>query len=281
MKKFSYFLFFPVMFIFSCKTSTVVINKKEIKTISASNLFDSLVVNYANFSTFQTKMKLSVKADKKSNSLMGILRMSKDSMIWMSLNPGFGIEVARTKMNNDSIVFLDRFNKSYYNGDYNNINTLLGVDLDYKLIQSIFLNTLYFYGCTDSSGFPKDLIIKKDKNGKEIEMINISKRKIKRSDNSDELPPIYQRVKIDNTNLKVKELIFKDFKEDKTLNIEYLNYVYIDSIKTEFPQTIDIKITSKLHNFHIILKYSGLIFNCLNEYSLTIPSTYKPIILKN
>lgn len=275
--KFRSLSFLAFVVFISCKTSTVVINKKSIRTIEPENLIDSLNENKGDFATINAKFKVLLKVNKKTNALAGTIRATPDSAIWFSLNPGLGIEVARGALTPDSLVFVERIKSSFYRGNYQNINELLNVDVDFKLLQSIFFNSMYFYNSKDKSDLIKNAIVHKDINGKEIEIINVARRKAKRKDDQDDGGKIFQKVKIDNTILKISEIIIKDFKENKSIHVEYSDFIYIDTIKTDFPHSFKISISSKKEHLTIDFKYSKLSFNSANDYSVSIPSSYQPI----
>jgi len=270
-------IFLALTSMYSCTTPKTIISRKEIKNISSLYLLDSVKANYGTFSTYQGKFKLSVKNGKKTNSLAGSIKIKKDSLMWISVNPGFGIEVARALLLQDSLMFLERINSTYYKGTYDNMNELFGLEADYSTLQSVFLNSLYFYNSSDNPKMLENLRIRKDKNGKFIDLENLTRRKVRKYENKADTPIVYQRITVDNSNLKVSEILVKDFKDNQSLFIQYSDYVYNDSIRAEFPQSIVIKIISKEHNIEADIKFTKQLFNVENEYSFSVPASYKPI----
>jgi len=267
--------------IVSCKAPLTVIHKSEIKNISSTILYDSLKSNYGRIDTYFGKFKATIKQDKKSNTVFGTTKIKRDSIMWFSINPGMGIEIARAQMLHDTLYVMDRFNSKYFKGSYDYIDKLLDVEVDFESLQSIFLNTLSFYThTTDTQQVLKNLIIKKEKSGKYIQIENFRKRTIKKNDGDILLPPVYQKVKVDNRNLKISEVIVKDFKDNKQMKIEYSDFVYNDSLKVDFPQTITIKIDNGTKFIELIISFSKQEFNMQNTYQFTIPASYKPIEMK-
>jgi len=264
-------IFFSLLF--SCTTKKVIITKKYIKKLTSNTLVDSLEENYGNLSTCNSKFKILFKQSNKTHSLSGTLKIERDSIIWISLNPGFGLEVARGIFKKDSFCFLERINTSYLKGSYAQIKNAFSIDIDYFMLQSIFLNTVSFYSLDTNT--IKNLIIKKDNNGKNIEIENFGRRSVKKIEkNSQTTYPIYQKITVDNSTLKVSDVLVKDYREDRAMKIKYDEFVYVDSIKTYFPQTIDIKISQKLKDIDINIRFVKLQFNTQNEYPFDIPEKY-------
>jgi hypothetical protein len=64
-----------------------------------------------------------------------------DSFLYIQLNFG-PLEVGRVLTTPDNIVFINKLQKNYYNGDYSFIEKILGVELDFFTVQGIFNGSL-------------------------------------------------------------------------------------------------------------------------------------------
>ncbi|MEZ5196431.1 MAG: DUF4292 domain-containing protein [Bacteroidales bacterium] len=129
----------------SCKTNRSVI-KEPIKEYGADYLFEKLKENELKFDWFTAKYNLDLIIDKKKTSLSGQLRVKKDSVIWISFSPALGIEMARLLVTTDSVKFINRINKTYFEGDYRLVNDFLDSNVDFDVLQSILLgNDLTYY----------------------------------------------------------------------------------------------------------------------------------------
>lgn len=67
------------------------------------------------------------------------LRMKKDSIIWVSVLPGLGIEAARFKMTRDSVYVMNRIHKEYTATSYDYLSKRFNVALDFNVVQAILL----------------------------------------------------------------------------------------------------------------------------------------------
>lgn len=98
-------------------------------------------INEIDFDYFTGKLKIDFDGEKRLSGVAN-LRMRKDSIIWISLSPGLGVEVARILISKHSIEVLDKFNKKYIVTDFEKLTKKFGFDINYSLIESIFLGNL-------------------------------------------------------------------------------------------------------------------------------------------
>ena len=129
------FLILMVFLLASCN--------KNIKNLFDRNTTTKLVVNEVNFDFLSAKAKVNFDGEK-DYSLSSNFRMQKDSVIWMSLSLGLGLEVARVMITKDSISVLDKLNKDYKMIDYQTISKKYDFDINFNLIQSVILGNLIF-----------------------------------------------------------------------------------------------------------------------------------------
>lgn len=72
--------------------------------------------------------------------LSGQLRIRKDSLVWLSMNATFGVEVMRMKMDADSIWVINRMEKTYLAEPLDSISVQLGMPINLPLIQTLLLD---------------------------------------------------------------------------------------------------------------------------------------------
>ena len=59
-----------------------------------------------------------------------------------------GIEITRALLNNDSIKVIDRMNKNYIVGNYNDVSNKYDIPLDFIQLQSVLIaNFSGFFSC--------------------------------------------------------------------------------------------------------------------------------------
>jgi len=78
-----------------------------------------------------------------------------DSFLYMQLN--VGIEAGRILLTPDNILFINKLQKNYYDGDYTFLEQLIDIDIDFYTIQAIFNN----FPIT----VPEELLLSYDRDG--------------------------------------------------------------------------------------------------------------------
>lgn len=70
----------------------------------------------------------------------GNYKIIKDSLVFISIGSILGIEGVRILFMPDSVFFVDRINKVYFSGDYNDFKKYNKFDVDYHSLQNVLLN---------------------------------------------------------------------------------------------------------------------------------------------
>ena len=74
------------------------------------------------------------------NDLSGQLRMRKDSIVWLNVTATMGVEVLRAKISNDSVLLLNRLEKTYLTEPLDSVSAQLGIPLTLPLVQILLLD---------------------------------------------------------------------------------------------------------------------------------------------
>jgi len=137
-----------ILFVVSCKVAFVGGNKKE--NLRPAKLYRKLVENKFEYENLSLKFSAELKVGEESEEFSGIIRMQKDTAIWISLR-SYNIEGARLLITKDSVKFLNRMEKTFYVGDFEFIKNRFQMDMDYNMLQSIITNTFFFYPMPDDT----------------------------------------------------------------------------------------------------------------------------------
>ena len=125
-------LVFAFLFLSSCKKSLFNFSEKK----------DKMEIIDPDFDYLSSKAKFKFNHDNKKVSATANFRLKKDSIIWASITPGLGLEVARVLINKDHIHILDKLNRQYYKYEYQELSEQFGFEVSYQLIQSVILGDL-------------------------------------------------------------------------------------------------------------------------------------------
>ncbi len=71
-------------------------------------------------------------------------RIKKDSLIWFSITPGFGIEAARGVITQDMIMINDRINRDYTEMSIEELGTQYNINLSYGVFEALILGNTAF-----------------------------------------------------------------------------------------------------------------------------------------
>jgi len=132
-----YQCFLILLFISGCKSLTVLPNKTPIKSIKVKRLIENLERSEEKINSFRARVKVTFSTKKIKQSLSMNLRLKDDKFLWISAN--IIVPVAKILMTNENILFYEKFQKKYYEGDYEPLNSILGTNFRLKDIQNIFL----------------------------------------------------------------------------------------------------------------------------------------------
>lgn len=130
----------------SCRTKRTII-KAPIKEFGEQYLLEKMEMAETRFDYLSARCNISLTTDRKSKmDFKGQLRIKKDSIIWISLSPAFGIEVARMIVTPDSVKFINRLDKTYFDDDFSFINTYFSSTIDFDVFQALITgNDLSWY----------------------------------------------------------------------------------------------------------------------------------------
>ncbi|MGL1887306.1 MAG: DUF4292 domain-containing protein [Reichenbachiella sp.] len=90
------------------------------------------------------KSKIHVKTETEDIRFIANIRMKRDSAIWISLSPGFGIEAARGLVTKDSVLVIDKLHKEYDKRLISQLTTGFDFKFELSMIEGILLGDLMF-----------------------------------------------------------------------------------------------------------------------------------------
>ncbi|WP_026463078.1 DUF4292 domain-containing protein [Adhaeribacter aquaticus] len=123
-----------LFFISSCKKQTIPVASSTPTPPSSKVGARNLEFDY-----FSARGKIQVDGGKEKVSSAMSMRIRRDSVIWISVVPALGIEVARMRITQDSVHMINRLQKYYFAGDYSFLKQQFKVDVNYNMLQAIIL----------------------------------------------------------------------------------------------------------------------------------------------
>ncbi len=129
-------LFFVILLLFSA------CSKKVVSTSDTAAEMKEFKVNNLDFNYLTANSKIKFSDGKKNMSASANIRMKKDSIIWISVTPGLGIEAARGLITRDSVLFINRLNREYTAYSFQDLSRQFNFDITFDLIQAALLGNM-------------------------------------------------------------------------------------------------------------------------------------------
>lgn len=109
-------------------------------------LYQKIQLNIIDFSTFSAKLKLDYTDQSgKSQAANALIRIQKDSLMWISLTGALGVEGFRAIITLDSIILMDKLEKTISRRSIASLQELTNLPVDFTALQDIIIgNPVYF-----------------------------------------------------------------------------------------------------------------------------------------
>jgi len=247
---------FVFSFLLSCKSV------KNTKGNLAYMNSKKIIENHYNKNVYPDHLKAQLvfkyKGKEELPSINASMRMIKDSVIWMSFSK-LGFPVGKLMISPDRVLFYEKINKKYFDGDYRLISEQIGTKMDFEKVQSLFFGEPIF-----------DL--KKRKYKAEIDENHYkltSKKKEAGFDTFFWFDPVF-------FNLIKEEFILPG--EQKKVKIDYSYTNKKESLN--LPRDFSITLNTKKGNTRIEVQYRKLEPDVRLNFPFKMPENYKEIKLK-
>ena len=251
-----------------CKTSQKTVSpvvKAEDK--SAPDLQQLISDSSFKARTISAKASVNAVIGEEENSFNINLRIYSDSVIWISISPLLGIEVARVMVTKDTVQYMDRLNKKYSKSGFDNLNELLQINVDFEILQGILTGNLFAYKKNKfNSVYVED---------KYYILSTLSKRQLKRSlEEVDIDKPIVQDLWVDAGTYRITKLNVEDQRLNKSLLTDYEDFRVTEGGRFPFKSKTSISAGKALR---INIDYQKLTLNTDIEFPFNIPQGYEKV----
>lgn len=227
--------------------------KKDVVPSNASVFKEeigSVVVNNINFGYLTAKGQLELEDKGEFTSSGYSLRMKKDSIIWVSVLPGLGIEAARLKITQDSVYFMNRIHKEYAATDFTFLSKRFQVDVNFDVLQAIFLGNYHANG--------------QEKVMNTGQMHHVQQLR----------PDLLLDYFINTSNHKLEQFIVQDQQSGNTINVKYSSFKNIGEIP--FANIMAAQVIQKGQISVFTINHSKVtVTEEVLSFPFTVPADYK------
>lgn len=252
----------------ACK-STRPMMKAPLKEEGPEYLYSGLKDHELRFDWLTVKFDASYKLKRNTTNFKGQIRIKKDSLIWVSITPALGIELFRMVITNDSVKYVNRFNKEYFIGDYALVSRFLQIHIDFDILQAIMLgNDFQFYETNTFRASIDDQLYK---------LTTTERRKIRKEaeDVSSDPVVLLQNIWLDPESFKIRKLDVKEYmKDNRKLTATYNDFISLDD--QMYPSALNFEIQAD-NVIKIRIDYSKVTLNEPMVFPFSIPENYTRI----
>lgn len=126
----------------------IVVNDSSFNKIPAEEALSALNKNKIDFKTFSSKAKVQYEDHNgKQPDFNAFIRLQKDSIIWVSISSTFlGIEAFRILITPDTLIILNKLNKTVEYHPFSYIESFAKIPMDFKLLQNILIGNPVYVG---------------------------------------------------------------------------------------------------------------------------------------
>lgn len=259
-----------MMLMLSCTTSRKAI-RTPLKEEGPEYLFQNLKEHELKFEDLSAKFSATIEKDRKETSFEGQLRIYRDSIIWISVTPLLGIEMARFMLTNDSIRYLNRINATYLQKNFGFINEMLNKTIDFDMAQAFLTgNDFSFY---ENSRFKAQV------DGQEYKLHTVNRLKLKRyvRRNEPEISIPIQSIWLNPDNFKINKVVLNETdKDNRRFTARYQAFEAVDNQLV--PSELEFRVETSDNNVKIRIAYSKITINPDQlSFPFRIPENYTEI----
>ena len=215
-----------------------------------------------------SKVKFSVEAGAQDITLTGNLKMKRDDVIRLQLMAFGFVEAARLEFTKDYVLIMDRINKQYLKAPYMHIDFLRNSGLNFYTLQALFWNELF--QPNKSALTDEDLT------------------KFQTNTDAEDVIITFEDGKIDyswlagqsNGKLKMANILYKDRLNGNTqLNWDYSNFVPMESNNKQFPNDMNIILTTPKKEVKLGMKLNYIKHESEWETRTEISNKYREVTI--
>ena len=246
-----------IFIVFGCRSTKSVTSKGELDSnMTARKLIAENQNQNAKFKTLQAKVKVEYTQDQKTEGYTVNLRMEKDKIIWINATLG----LARVMITPERVGFYDKINNQYFDGDYSLLSDLLGMELDFKKVQSLLL-------------------------GESIFNLKDGQYKLSSQENSYVLEPKEQNalfelyLLLNPAHFKMDSQQLYQSSKKRILEVDYKSYQSVE--RQIVPENVKIIAVEDADEVDIEMEYRSVTLNEGLNFPFKIPSGFKEIKIEN
>ena len=242
------------MFLLSCKTINILPTKTPVKNVDIEALVLKIKSNYPKINKLRSRIKAVYNDGKRDQQIIVQLRMETKKVIWLSAT--MLIPIAKLKVTPNEVSFYEKFQKTYFKGNFDLINNSFGTKFGFSDLENLFLGKPF---SDPAQGQWKNIT------NPQYYIITPKKKR------SIFAPTLF----FDPTTFLLKEQRFLIPGTTNSLTIKYLRHIRIEG--KSLPTLIDITLFDGNNLKKLVLDFSKIDFTEGLTFPFEIPKGYSKI----
>jgi hypothetical protein len=196
-----------------------------------------------------------------SEKVKGNIAIYRDSMIAVSVIPALGYELLRILCTEDSVIIINRPDKSFTASSFKYFQTRYKIPLCFSDLQAMLANKVFYY----KEGY-EDRVFEKKLNRSENNNLVVldAFREGRRITN--------QGIEIDAEGQRLESMFIIDYDTKMKLGIKYQEFTEAGDIL--FPRQIIIDMVERNNSIKLELRYGQIIFDDSLNVEFSVPKNY-------
>ncbi|MCF7559640.1 DUF4292 domain-containing protein [Sabulilitoribacter multivorans] len=240
--------------VYNCKSAKTINSGEANYKLSTKQLIKENAKQTPNYNTLQSKLKITLEQNGKSQTHTVNFRAKKDEMLW--INASFS--VIRALVTPEKVSFYNKLDNTYFDGDYKYLSNLLGTELDFQKVQNLLIGEAIFNLKDDDYKASVDegsYVVQPKKQRELFEIFFL----------------------LDPSHFKVKSQQITQPKQHRHLQVDYLSHQNVD--KQILPELIKVIAVENNEEVILNLEFKNISLNEDLRFPFKIPSGFKEIEL--
>ena len=244
-----------------CKSSSSLSSKES--PLSSAAYVQALSKKEIPSQVITAKTNVDLALGGKQVTVNGSLKMKRDALIQLSFT-FLGFEVGRVEFTPTEVLLIDRANKRYVRGNYDDVSVLKEASLNFTTLQALFWNELFIPGTTDVAAHYKDFNVKRE-DGETVFSLN-------------ETPVVNYEFRTETALRQLTRTSIQPKGSKDCVYCAYDNFATLDN--ASFPQLMSFGISGR-DNLGMTLALSRIDTQAAAPTPTTLSSRYTPVAAKD
>lgn len=247
-----------VLLLVGCKPSAKLTSDSTLEPKAFRSVMNAHAKNAPDFKTISGRMRVKFQDESMSQSISVDYRIERGKNIWMSAKVMGLVKIASALITPRRVMFYDHINKQYFDGDFELISQLVGIELDFEKLENLLYGQMLF-----------NLENKQVNAGSVLGNNYLFTALVTRM--------LQQDVFIKSTDYTIQSQQFSNLNVTQNLVVSYPKYQILD--KKPFPKEIQLLGRQENQEIKILLEYRNVQLNESLSFPFSIPNGYDKIEL--